>query len=158
MSGQVAAVVKSVLLFPFDDSGTTDVDGFVPADPSHFGVSAQVFIGEPGADDVDSFDIIVCSPAWFADRAAASESWSLLVSQQHEADSDTVLIGTGLWFMRSWSAEELRAVLSTVCSAASGGPDWGTVASRIGRAIPWEYDYKYDAHVDERYGEPFPAT
>jgi hypothetical protein len=45
-----------------------------------------------------------------------------------------------------------------VCAAASGGPDWGTVASRIGRAIPWEYDYKYDAHVDERYGEPFPGT
>jgi hypothetical protein len=156
MPGQVTAAVKNVMLFPFDSSGATDVDDFVPADPSHFGVSVQVFVGEP--DDVDSFDMIVCSPAWFAERAAAREGWSLLASQQHETDTDSVLIGTGLWFMRRWSAAEFRAVLSTVCGAASGGPDWGTVASRIGRAIPWEFDYRYDAHVDERYGEPFPAT
>jgi hypothetical protein len=98
MPEQVAAEVKNVLLFPFDDSGVTDADNFVPSDPSHFGVSVQVFIGEPGDDDGDSFDMIVCSPAWFAERAAAGEDWSLLVSQQHETDSDTVRIGTGMWF------------------------------------------------------------
>jgi hypothetical protein len=32
------------------------------------------------------------------------------------------------------------------------------VAARIGRQIPWEFDYKYDAHVDIRYGDSFPPT
>jgi hypothetical protein len=30
------------------------------------------------------------------------------------------------------------------------------LASRIGRQIPWEFDYKYDGHVDEHFGSPFP--
>jgi len=32
----------------------------------------------------------------------------------------------------------------------------GTLASRIGRQIPWEFDYKYDTHQDAQFGSPFP--
>ena len=26
--------------------------------------------------------------------------------------------------------------------------DWGTLANRIGRYIPWEFDYQYDDFID----------
>ncbi|GAB3039063.1 hypothetical protein GCM10011376_40190 [Nocardioides flavus (ex Wang et al. 2016)] len=29
-------------------------------------------------------------------------------------------------------------------------PDWQTVAARIGRHLPWEYDYEHDDQVNER--------
>ena len=39
-------------------------------------------------------------------------------------------------------------------AAASPGPDWQTVAARIGRHLPWEYDYKHDDELNERAGLP----
>jgi hypothetical protein len=39
----------------------------------------------------------------------------------------------------------------------TGPPRWGSVASRIGRLIPWELHYKYDAQVNKHQGLPPPG-
>lgn len=159
MADHVVAEVLSVLVGDLDDAddrGLIDLDDLALLDPSHFGIDVHAYIGEPGGKGSDSFDMIVCSPSWFADHAAIDADWSFLVRRTPWTDPDTVLIGAGLWFMRRWSAQEMRAVLARVCADASGGPDWDTVASRIGRSIPWEFDYQYDTDVNEGYTKPVP--
>ncbi len=46
--------------------------------------------------------------------------------------------------MKTWSPEAFEAALERLVTAMSPGPDWQTVANRVGRHLPWEYDYKYD--------------
>lgn len=68
----------------------------------------------------------------------------------------TVLAATGVWLMRRWSWDQFEAAIRQICDYASPGPDWGTVANRIGRFLQWEFDDEYDGHVNAYYGTPFP--
>lgn len=156
MGEPVRAEVQVVWVGDFDnteDTNLIELDDLVLANPSHFGIDVHVWMGQPGGKGSDDFQMIVCTPSWFAEHAALDEDWALWRRTQEWTGSDEVLIGTGLWFMRRWSPEELLAVLANVCAEASGGPDWGTVASRIGRSIPWEFDYMHDADVNESQAE-----
>src|SRR4051812_32821292 len=113
MADHVVAEVLGVLGGDLDDvdgSGLIDLDDLALRDPSHFGIDVHVYMGEPGGKGSDSFDMIVCSPSWFAEQAAVDADWSFLVSRTPWAERDSVLIGAGLWFMRRWSAQEMRAV------------------------------------------------
>jgi hypothetical protein len=154
-SSSVTAVVQTILVFGEGAATNRSLDAFVPDDPEHFGVNAQVFIGEAGNGLVDSFDITVCSPSWMAERVAAGQ-WDRFRHGGLRILPESVAVGTGIWFMRRWDREAFELAVRTTCSAFSPGPDWGTVACRVGRLIPWEFDYKYDAHVNEHFGEPFP--
>lgn len=155
MGSAVSLEVKSVLAFGSGASRDASLDGFVPDDPDHFGFHAQVFIGEVGSELVDSFDLTVCSPSWMAARVASGE-WEHFRSGGLTFVPESIAVGTGIWFMRRWDRQEFEAALRATCRAFSPGPDWGTVASRIGRLIPWEFDYKFDAHVNDHFGHPFP--
>jgi hypothetical protein len=147
----VNAEVKVILFFGPDAS--KDAGVFEPSDPTHFGTSVQILIGEVGSDLADSFDVTVCSPSWFA---AEVEGGRWFTQAAPLGMPETVAVGAGLWFMRSWDRDQFESAVRFLCETYSPGPDWGSVASRIGRQLPWEFDYKYDAHVDERFGEPFP--
>ena len=70
---------------------------------------------------------------------------------------ESVLPGAGTWFMRRWHPEHFEPAVHAICDGAGPGPDWGTVASRVGRLIPWEFDYQYDARVNMQLG-PFPPA
>jgi hypothetical protein len=63
----------------------------------------------------------------------------------------------GLVFLAEWSYEDLWVAIEAVCARHSG-PDWGSVASRVGRLVPWEFDYKYDRFVNEHPGPTFPPA
>ena len=65
-------------------------------------------------------------------------------------------MGAQFWVMDHWDETEVRRLLEAICTEVGPGPDWGSVASRIARFIPWEYDYRYDAHT-QAGGGPFPA-
>lgn len=153
----MTAEVKEVLVFgpaaPSDDS----LDRYVPRDPDHFGFNAQVFIGPTTSDLVDSFDITVWSLSWFAEQVADGQ-WQRFRSGTLRAIPDAVALRAGIWFMRRWDLAEFRAALDAVCRTFSPAPDWGSVASRIGRLISWEFAEHYDDHVDRQSGEPFPPS
>lgn len=155
MSGPVTAELKGVVIHGTGVLPGAELDRFTPPDPRHFGFQAQVFIGTPEDDLADSFDLVVCSPSWFTEHLEGDEAWGVFEAGL-PALPDAVLPGAGIWFMRTWDLEQFKAALDAVCTSASGGPDWGSVASRVGRLIPWEYDYRYDAHIDSRRGEAFP--
>jgi Immunity protein 8 len=155
VTDSITLEIKSVLAFGEGAPPDGTIEGYTPPDPEHFGVSLQIFIGRTSGALADSFDITVCSPSWMAARVAAGE-WERFRSGGLRVLPESIAVGTGIWLMRRWDRSELEAALRAVCEAFSPGPDWGSVASRIGRLIPWEFDYKYDAHVNEHYGLPFP--
>jgi hypothetical protein len=153
----VNAAVKSVLAFCDGESKDLSLDGFAPSDPGHFGFNAQIFIGTDEDDRFDSFDVVVCSPSWLADEVSAGK-WSRFQSGQLRVIPESIVVGAGIWFMCRWDRAEFDEALRSICAAASPGPDWGSVASRIGRLIPWEFGYRYDDHINDHYGEPFPPA
>jgi hypothetical protein len=55
----------------------------------------------------------------------------------------TTMFGTGLFLMPSWSSDVLIRSIKAACQRESGST-WGTIASRLGRLMPWEFDYRWD--------------
>jgi Immunity protein 8 len=155
MPAEVVAEVKEILAFGAGASPNNALEGFKPPDPGHFGVNLQVLIGEATGDRYDSFDVRVCTPSWMVEQVNAGH-WELFRGGGLRALPDSVVPGAGVWFMSHWSEQDIRDAIHVICEAFSPGPDWGSVASRIGRLIPWEFDYKFDAHVDQHFGEVFP--
>ncbi|MET8519211.1 hypothetical protein [Nocardioides sp. NPDC004968] len=49
---------------------------------------------------------------------------------------------------------DLLAALDRLIPAYSPGPDFAAVAARMGRVIPWEYDFKFDAQLNRTAGLP----
>lgn len=52
---------KSKAILFFGPGASKDAGAFEPSDPTHFGASVQVLIGDTGNDLADSFDLTVCS-------------------------------------------------------------------------------------------------
>ncbi len=119
---------------------------------NHFGVTAQVLIGSADSELADSFDCILCSPSMFAERFVVANWGSELA--EHVLPGGEVLPVNGVWLMRSWSPASFESAVERLVTASSPGPDWGTVAERIGRHLPWEYDYRHDDELNERGGLP----
>ncbi len=42
-------------------------ESYIFPNPSHFGFNARIFIGAQGDGLRDSFNLLVCSPSWFAE-------------------------------------------------------------------------------------------
>lgn len=144
-SSSVVADVKQVLYHWWSD---TEIE----SGASYFGVTVQVLIGSADSDLADSFDGILCSPSMFAERFS--------VPQWGSGIADDVLPGGevlpvhGVWLMKTWSTAAFESALDRLVTAVSPGPDWQTVADRIGRHLPWEYDYKHDDELNDRVGLP----
>ncbi len=155
MSTPVTAVLKSVLAFGDGQAEDRSLDGYRPEDPEHFGFDAQIFIGDASHDWRDSFDLLVCTPSWMTECVDAGR-WDRFTVAGPRVLPESIAVGTGIWFMRRWDRAEFEEALRAVCAEFSPGPDWGSVAARIGRVIPWEYRFRHDKHVDQHFGEPFP--
>ena len=108
------------------------VDRFSPPDPADSGFHAQIFIGETTRDASDSFDIVVCTPSWFASQVAEG-NWDRFKGGGLRGLPPSVVVGAGLWFKRRWDHAEFQEALRKLCGSASPGPDWGSVADRIGQ-------------------------
>jgi hypothetical protein len=118
------------------------LEHYVPDDPEHFGIHVMAFIGTDDDDKFDSFDAFVCTPSWFAehfgDDRRSSPDW----------EPHGLKFGNRYVFMERWDYIALHAAISGLC-AQQEAADWGTLADRIGRHIPWEFAYKYDDYVDK---------
>jgi len=130
-----------------------------PDDAEHFGVRVQAFIGSAESDRSDSFDVLVCSPGWLAEAVARpkpDDEDDDPLAFGYRSFPRVITIGAQFWVMDRWDEGEVRRLLEAICAEVGPGPDWGSVASRIARFIPWEYDYRYDAHM-QTGGGPFPG-
>lgn len=141
----VVAEVKQVLYHWWN--GTEPDSG-----ASHFGVTAQVLIGSADSELADSFDCILCSPSMFADRFSVAQ-WGSGFAEDVLPGGE-VLPVHGVWLMKAWSPAGFESAVERLVAAMCPGPDWQTVAARIGRHLPWEYDYKHDDELNQRVGLP----
>ena len=148
-------VVRAELKSLFSADCPEGLEHYTPDDPADFAISLQAFIGSTDDDRVDSFDVLVCTPAWLAQhmsdprlRASQPRAWTWL--------QPGITFGRNLLVVERWDYELLRDTLSRLC-ASFQGPDWGSLASRIDKYLPWEYDYRYERHQDEIAAtNPFP--
>jgi hypothetical protein len=145
----VRAELKS--LFSPDAEGSLET--YAPKDPERFGISVMAFIGPIDEEHSDSFDLLVCTPRWLVDHFddARIARWDF--------ETPGLVFGNRLLLMKRWDYSALHAAITDVC-ALHEADDWGTLASRIGRHIPWEFDYQYDAFIDRNAAArpPFPPN
>jgi hypothetical protein len=102
----------------------------------------MAFIGSADSDLVDSFDAVVCTPTWLAANFGDPR-----ISRAH-FESHEPLFGNRFLFMKRWDYDALHTAVSHDC-ALQQAEDLGTLASRIGRRIPWEFDFQYDDFIDK---------
>lgn len=144
-SAEVVAEVKQFLYHWWDSVEPV-------AGAAHFGVTVQVLIGSTDREEADSFDGILCSPSMFADRFRA-DAWGTGVADD-VLPGGVVLPVHGVWLMKMWSPTGFETAVGRLVTAMSPGPDWPTVAARIGRHLPWEYDYRHDDRLNANAGLP----
>jgi len=103
-----------------------DVDGpleaFVPVDDRNFGFLLQIMAGPEGEEGEESFDVVVCSPAWL-DRKLRAEPF----------------VGRHHLFMRKYQYETLVAFILSYCRECTGDT-WANVAEKLGRLGKWEFE------------------
>ena len=150
----VLADLKSIVLHwsSRDRPAGADDAARDPSDPTCFAVNVQAFIGPQDADSSDSFDFLVCTPSWLAANP------DRIRDPDDELLPPALLMQRGIWLASSWSVGEIESAIRRLCDHVSPGPDWGTVADRLGRWMPWEYDYKYDEFRDAQQEGSFPPV
>jgi hypothetical protein len=90
-----------------------------------FGILVQAMVGPSSAPGEESFGIIVCTPAWFADRMAGD-----------------IYPGRHHLFVRRYDFHLLKKYLERYCSTCTVA-SWHEVAEKLGRLGHWEFeDYK----------------
>lgn len=141
---QVTLVVQSV--FFFEDSGA----GWAPADPENFSLAGMVFAGVDTDGPADAFTFELCTPAWllerFNDPAKRGKGRGWFVD-------DKVLIGRGLILVRRWDRDLVERALREAFATVTA-PTWQLASDRVGRLVPWEFDYKHDQDVDQAASNP----
>jgi hypothetical protein len=138
------AHVKLVLFFPASPDETDDFVTWQPRDPMDFGVKVQLLAGTSGDQASDSFDILVCSPTWFAANWLGADANLARLP-------GSVLPGRRVWFMERWERDRFDRAIEHVLDVTAAG-SWSEIANRLGRYIPWEFDYQYDRAQDELAG------
>jgi hypothetical protein len=91
-----------------------------PPDPQNFRVLIQALIGTVGDEAADTFDFLVCTPAWLA------------------ANLTEPLPAHGHLIVPRYDYATIHAAISRLCEQASG-PDWDAVAAQLNRHARWEY-------------------
>jgi hypothetical protein len=151
MTGMQTAVVQD---FVYYSEGPVDRPPVV-SDPSHFGMQVTVLIGTDDDRPGDAFRAFPCTGSWLAAELAGATGLHLADSLVTEHDEGVRPLA-GVWVMDHWSQERFEAAVHQLCRTHSPAPDWGALASRIGRLLPWEYDYRFDDFVDVHPGPTFP--
>jgi hypothetical protein len=107
----------------FHSPDAEDLRHFAPSDPLRFAVLIQVMIGPQGLSGEESFDILVCSPSWIAERARAGKP----VWGRHHLITER--------FDFAMIEGEIRAYVEA-CEA----DNWRDLALLLGRIGKWEFE------------------
>lgn len=97
-----------------------DLEKYTPDGP--FGILVQAMIGPLGRQGEESFDIVVCTPDWFAEHMRLP-----IVSGRH------------FLFVVRYCYEEIWGYVMNFCASCEGAT-WPEVAQRVGRLGKWEFE------------------
>jgi hypothetical protein len=91
-----------------------------------FSLLVQAMIGPNPGKGEESFDFVVCSPAWLLEKARHK---GYVVPRHHLV-------------VESYDFATIQSAIGKICGEAKGD-DWSTLASYIGRFGKWEFeDYR----------------
>lgn len=103
---------------------------YAPEDPEYFGILVDASVGTKDSEGADLFSFLVRSPRFLADE----------VAREGHLFARNYLVLPRYDYGLLWRA------ISDLCDRIEG-PDWETVAKRIGRYGLWEYDDFYDSQL-----------
>ena len=99
-----------------------DLRAFAPPNDA-FAVLVQLIVGPSDGPGEESFDVLVCSPAWLADQTGP-------------------IIGRHHLIVQGFSYDEVERVVLSYLQRCEGD-EWKDVAEKVGRLGLWEFeDYR----------------
>ena len=105
-----------------------DLETVVPPDPTFVAQWVRVMAGPQDGRGEESFDLLVCTPAWLAEEVARNP----------------VIVGRHHLIVEGWNAARIRQTLTDLFTREEGD-DWAELAVRLGRLGHWEFE-DYRAH------------
>jgi hypothetical protein len=113
-----------------------DLRSFAPATHGHFALVVQAMVGPVGDDGEESFDFVVCTPAWLSEKV---EAMGPLLGRHHLV-------------MASYDYDELERFVREFCEQCDG-TTWEEVATKVGQLGHWEFE-DYREYEPSRQSEP----
>jgi hypothetical protein len=104
-------------------SPDVDLPEYVPVDPTNVGVLVQALVGPDGGPGEETFDIMVCTPAWLAERLNGGRT----------------LVGRHHFFVDRFDTQRVLDGLTQVIEAESA-ETWDELAGRLARIGKWEFE------------------
>jgi len=108
-----------------------DLEHWMPPDPD-FGVHVMLFIGSQGDDKSDCFDLLLCTPRWFASRL-----------EQTEVESGQYVV-----FLKQYDYRKFRSYIQSYIDRCDG-VSWPEVANKLDHLASWEWK-TFDTQVSPR--------
>ena len=103
-----------------------DLDSYSPENGSCFGFLVQAFFGPEDSDGEESFDVIVCTPAWLA----------------RQLQQNKIIDGSHHLIVNEYDLNAIKSFLATYARSCEGCT-WDEVATKLSRMGKWEFeDYK----------------
>jgi hypothetical protein len=122
------AELKSIFSYDIPDG---DLETWVPPEKD-FGIYVMLFIGVEGDSKLDCFDILLCTPAWFA----------------RYLEKTFVESGQYTIFLHEFDYPKLRAYLDSYIQRCEGD-SWPEVAGKLDHLASWEFR-TVNTHVSPR--------
>lgn len=98
-----------------------DIELYVPPEPGMFGLLVQLMIGPEGHDGEESFEVVLCTPRWLAERVKEARVLSL----RHHLLVD------------SWDWDSILHYVERFLDSVEA-QSWPQVAAIIGRLGRWD--------------------
>jgi hypothetical protein len=100
-----------------------DLESYQPGDPENFGLLVQVMAGPADGPGEESFDVMVCTPGWLAERVR----------------SGGPLIGRHYLIVDTYDFATIETVLANAVESEEA-PTWNELGERLGRIGKWEFE------------------
>jgi hypothetical protein len=100
-----------------------DLQSFQPPDPECFSVFIQAMIGPEHDETFESFDLMVCSPAWL----------------RQKVEEQGPVLGMHHLVVASFHYPTIEGAIKRFCARCLGDT-WQEVALKVGRLGRWEFD------------------
>jgi len=130
-----------------------------PADPTYFRMRADLLIGPRGGEGVHDFSLWVVSRRCLAEELLRDvHSVPFRTDPGHWGSSLSDFLSP-TFVMETWDQEVFERRLHYLCWGVGSGPDWGSVAVRLGQWLDGPSDsFNYAVAVNDGFGVPFWGT
>ena len=100
-----------------------DLAQFTPTEADKFGLLVQLLVGPAGSDGEESFEVIVCTAKWLAERYRAQSARTL----RHHV------------LVHEFEYNALKSYFEKLIGDCYG-ESWNDVAARVSRIGRWEFE------------------